>query len=105
MAKGNKNNKVYIPNKGSGHDYSAAEQHGKLVFVTSGYVNPYNTGTLYRKWQLALSDSEDNDLIVVTSLPVLCMIGASLFAAKHKRLNLLIYKSDGTYQRRDMVVK
>ena len=98
-----KTSKVYVPNRGSGHDYSSAEEYGSLVFVTSGAVNPYNTGAIYRKWYDALKDSSPQDYIVSTSLNVLCMIGAGMFAAKHGRLNILLFTKSGTYKKREIV--
>ena len=98
-----KRRRVYIPNKGAGHDYSSAAIHGDLVFVTSGHINIYNTGRIYRQWVSALETSTETDYIVVTSLNVLCMIGAGLFAAKHGRLNLLIFTSEGKYKKREII--
>ena len=95
--------RVYVPNKGAGHDYSPASKFGDLVFVTLGRVNPLNTGQIFRKWTDALKTSTKIDFIIVTSLNTLCMIGAALFAVKHKRLNLLMYTAEGVYRRRDLL--
>ena len=95
--------KVFIPNKGS-HDYSEAKKFGELSFVTSGMMNPYNVGKLVRCWERALRYSDKDDYIVVTSLPVICMIGAALFARKHGKLNLLLFSADGKYRVRQMVI-
>lgn len=93
--------KVYIPNRGS-HNYSDAERFGDLSFVSSGLVNPFNTGQQFRMWELALRDSSPEDRIVISSLPVLCTIGGSLYAYKHGKLNLLIFSSEGKYQPREI---
>lgn len=92
--------RVFIPNKGAGHDYSGAEEIGDLVYVTEGLINPFNTGALVRYWTQALEDSSPGDWIVMTSLNTICSIGAFLFGARHGQLNLLIFKRDGTYERR-----
>jgi hypothetical protein len=97
--------KVYIPNKGSGHDYSDAALYGDLVFVTEGLINSFDTGIISRHWKAALEHSRPDDYIVVTSLHTLCMIGAALFAAKHGRLNLLLFSSSGKYQKRELVIR
>lgn len=96
--------KVYLPNIGSGHDFSDAERFGTLVPVTEGWVNPFETGVLMRKWKVVLANSHENDYIVVTSLPIICMIGASLFVQKHGRLNLLVYSQQGSYRKRTILM-
>lgn len=96
--------KVFVPNKGSGHDYTDAHKYGDLVFVTVGRLNPFNVGLQFRKWEESLAQSNPEDLIIVTSLPVLCMIGAAIFGEMHKRINLLVFHSDGSYRRRDIVL-
>lgn len=97
--------KVFIPNIGSGHDFSEAEKYGELVPITSGWVNPFETGVLMRKWKKALEDSSPEDYIVVTSLPILCMIGASLFVRMHGKLNLLLYSQQGKYRKRTIMME
>jgi len=96
--------KVYIPNRGAGHDYSKASEIGDLIYVTEGLVSPFNTGWMVRKWDDALSSSEPGDYIVMTSLLSLCSIGASMFAYKHGTLNLLIFTRDGEYERREIIL-
>ena len=95
--------KVFVPNFGAGHDYSDAERFGELVFVTSGSVNPFDTGVMKRAWAEALKQSEPMDYIIVTSLNSLCMVGAAEFAIRHGRLKLLLFSSKGRYQKREIV--
>jgi len=93
-------NKVYIPNQGAGHDFSKAERFGELVYVTYGMLNPFEIGFLNRKWEVALRNSKPTDYILITSLPIACMIGSAVFARKHKRLNVLIYAKADVYLER-----
>ncbi len=85
--------KVYITNRGA-HDYSDAEQYGELVYCTEGIIGKYNTSQMVREFEQAMSDSQPEDYILLTSLTTLCSIATSLFAFKHGRLNLLIFKDD-----------
>ncbi len=97
--------KVFVPNTGAGHDFSAALTHGSpLVYISEGVVNPFNTGLLMRLWKEALEDSIPEDLIMITSLPIICSIGAALFAHKHGTLNLLIFTKEGKYEKREMLL-
>lgn len=95
-------NKVFVPNK-AGHDYSAAEERGELVFVTTGLQNRYDIRNMYRVWSEALKDSTPEDYIMLTGLNSLCSIGAAVFAKKHGRLNFLVYRN-GKYILREVVL-
>lgn len=98
--------RVYIVNNG-GHDYSDAIRYGELVFCTEGTVNKFNTSQMVRQFTEAFRDSEPEDYIVLTSLSIMCSIACSIFARKHGRLNLLIFKFDesgkGGYVERTVV--
>ncbi len=93
--------KVFVANK-SGHVYDAAKKYGRLVFVTDGQVDRYDANGIWRAWNDALSNSTQWDYILLTSLNVICAIGAAVFATKHGgRLNLLLYKN-GRYIPREL---
>lgn len=92
---------VYIVNKG-GHDYSDAARYGDVKFITEGIIKDrFNPSSLYRLCAEALKDSTPQDLIVLTSLTLLCSIACSVFARKHGFLNLLMFK-DGKYIERSV---
>ena len=92
--------KVFIPNKGS-HDYTNAKRFGELTYVTSGYQNKYNVGTMIRCWRHALLDSTPEDYILQTSLSILNAVGIALFALRHNgHCNILIWKKDRYIERR-----
>lgn len=94
--------KVFIPNKG-GHRYDDALRFGKLVFVTEGTLDRSDTSMMYRKFCEALKDSHKDDYLMITSMNILCVIGAAIFARKHGTLNLLLF-SEGHYIERSMDV-
>lgn len=91
--------KVYVVNKG-GHDYSPAERFGTLVYCTHGQLSKFDTGQMYREVNEAMKDSEPDDYILLTSLTTLCSVAAAIFAAKHKRVNFLIFKEDNYVERK-----
>lgn len=84
--------KVFIPNR-SVHDFSAATDYGELIFLSEGSVNRFNTSQIYRKFYPILKNSHENDYILVTGLTILNLVAAFIFATKHNRLNLLLFKS------------
>ena len=85
--------KVYVTNKGA-HDYTDALRYGELSFCTDGLVAKYNTSQMVRVFNDAFKDSSPDDYILMTSLTTLCSIACAVFAAKHRRLNLLIFKDE-----------
>ncbi len=92
--------RVYVVNR-SGHDFSAALRFGELVYCSDGEMDKWDSGQMYRQVSAALADSEPNDYILLTSLTSLCSVTCAVFAVRHGRLNLLIYK-DGDYVARTL---
>ena len=84
--------KVYIINKG-GHDHSDAKRFGELIFLSEGAINRYSTGNIYRIFTEGLVDSLPEDYILITGLSVMSSIACAIFARKHGRINLLLYKT------------
>lgn len=94
--------KVYIVNKSS-HDFAPAEQYGQVKFLSAGSMNRYATNSMIRLFTEGMEDSEPTDYIVPCSLNVMNSIACAIFAHKHGRLNLLLYK-DGVYIERNHVL-
>jgi len=94
--------RVFILNRG-GHDYSRAERFGTLVYCSEGLLAKYDIGKMVRILSDAMSDSTAEDYLLLTSLSSLCSVACALFAMKHRRLNLLIFK-DGDYVERRVLL-
>jgi len=94
--------KVYIINQGAGHNFDPAKEFGDLVFLSTGWIDRLGTGTMHRAFSEVLADSQPDDLIVLTSLAVMCSVACAIFAHKHGRLNLLLYKGRGVYVKREI---
>ena len=83
--------RVYIPNK-SLHDFSGVSSFGEPVFVTEGLVDRYGVNQIARHCVAALKDAEEDDLILISSLPVITAVLSGLFTLRFGRLNLLLYR-------------
>jgi chloramphenicol O-acetyltransferase len=93
--------KVYIVNK-SGHNYEDALRFGKeLIFLTEGRIKQISVNNIYREVSEKMKDSSPDDYLIITSLPIISAIAASVLARKHGRLNLLIFKN-GKYLERNI---
>jgi len=98
-------NKVYVINKSS-HDFSSAKKFGKLVYCSEGQMNRFNTNDLIRKFSDVMRNSSENDYILPCSLNVANTIAGAIFASKHRKLNLLLFKpSTGEYVERAHVLR
>jgi hypothetical protein len=92
---------VWIANK-SGHDFGAAEQFGRIHYLTFGSLSVLSVNSIYRKVNDVLANSSPEDYLILTGLPVIGAIACACFVEKHGRLNLLIYKG-GQYMERNLV--
>ena len=91
---------VFIVNKGF-HDYSPAEEYGEIVYMSTdpSGIAQLHTSTMARLFQPYIEASDPEDYILVTAFTVMVSIASAMFAAKHKRLNLLIYRpADNRYE-------
>lgn len=90
--------KVYILNRG-GHDYSAAERFGELVVLSDGILPRENTSHMVRVLA-PIRESSPHDYILLSSLSIMCSIACSMFALRHGKLNILIFKGVSYVERR-----
>ena len=84
--------KVYVVNR-STHDFSAATEFGELIYLSEGSINRFNTSRIYRAFYPILKDSHEEDYILITGLTVMNLVAAFIFTMRHKRLNLLLFKT------------
>ena len=94
--------KVYIVNKSS-HNFREAEQYGDIIYLSEGSMNRYATNNMHRIFGEAMEDSNGEDYIVPCALNVMNSIACAIFAVKHKRLNLLLFKA-GIYIERNLIL-
>jgi len=90
--------RVYVLNMAA-HDYSDARRFGELVYCTQGSIDKLDTSQMYREMFDAFDGSQEDDLIMLTSLASLCSVACSIFAVRHGRINLLIHTRDGYVER------
>lgn len=90
--------RVYIPNRAP-YDYSAAERFGELVFCTSGNLDKFDIGQMFRELDEAMQNSQAGDFILLGSLTSLCCVACAIQVAKFQQLHLLIHQGDHYLQR------
>jgi hypothetical protein len=90
--------RVYIPNRGP-HDYTEAEQYGRLVYCTEGSLDKFDVSQMFRELDDCFRNASPDDYILLTSLTSLCSVACAIFANKFGRLNLLIHRGQGYVER------
>ena len=100
----NDKRKVYVVSKGF-HSFSAAEQYGELIYLSEVPIGRTQVSNILRMFIPKLANSKEDDLIVITGLSVMCALACSIFAMKHRRLNLLLFDAakDG-YVKRSVIL-
>lgn len=83
---------VYVVNQGC-HDYSKAEEFGKLVFLSEVSMDRFDTSKIWRKFHPVLSHASNKDWILLSGLTVMSLIASGILIAKFGKLNLLIYRN------------
>ena len=84
--------RIYVVNRSS-HDFSPALEWGEeLIFLSEGSMNKYAITDMYRQFSERMDSSQPHDYILPCALSNMNLIAASIFAHKHGRLNLLLYK-------------
>ena len=95
--------KVFVVNKSS-HDFSNAKEFGELIYMTSGRMNRFATTDMIRIFSEFMKESSKSDYILPCSLNVMNLLAGAVFAAKHKTINLLLFKQ-GRYIERNHVIR
>jgi len=82
--------KVYVVNK-STHDYSAADCFGDIVFLSKNNLQKFSTSQAYRIFWPILEKSSPEDYLLVSGMPMHCLVASFILTNKHGRLNLLLF--------------
>ena len=85
--------KVFVVNRGC-HDYSKAEEFGKLVVMSDGAYSRFATGKIFRQFQQFVLDSHETDYLLVSGLTIMTAIAVGMFAARHGKVNLLLHNQN-----------
>ena len=82
---------VFVVSK-SVHDYSAAKDFGELVYLSEGPFDRFATSAIARIFNEKLARSMPEDYLLISGYTVMNCIASAIFAAMHKRVNLLLYR-------------
>ena len=92
--------KVYVVSN-SGHDYSAAKQHGEVVFLFAGKVNVFAIGKLVQTVEEKLAEAKVEDYLVLSGNSVAGCLAFYSQLERLGRVQLLIFSfRDQRYEAR-----
>jgi hypothetical protein len=93
---------VWIPNKGF-HNYDDAQRFGRLIYLTHGSVNRFNTGGMLRQFVEKMSNSTKEDWILMGGLQQLCVLATAIQTMKFGQAKILLYDAKkGKYLPREL---
>ena len=86
----NDKRKIYVVAKGL-HSWDLAAEYGELIFLSTAPIGRTGISNMTRLFAPVLANSQPDDYILITGLSVMCSIACTLFALRHKRLNLMMF--------------
>ncbi len=92
--------KVYVANN-TNHDYSKAEQYGKLVDVTRGKVPIFKTSLLKTILEEGLADFTKDDYLLLAGPAILCVMASVVVFSKFETVKFLVFDA----KQQDYVVR
>lgn len=81
---------VYIVSD-SGHDYSTAQQLGRLKFLYDGKINVFASDKLIKDLHEQLKDSTPDDYLLPSGNSLATCSAFAILLARHGIVNILIY--------------
>lgn len=81
---------VYVLNDMT-HDYSTAERHGELVYVTEGRFPIFKTDTLINKLKEELKDFADEDFLLISGPSLLAIYSVPMLLKRLGVIKLLVF--------------
>lgn len=84
--------RVFVTNEGR-HDFSKAEQYGKIVYITEGDVPVYSIDRLFFNIKEKLFDLTENDFILLSGSNIICSITMAAAICISPVIKLLIFKA------------
>lgn len=95
--------RVFVTNA-AGHDYSAAEKYGELVWVTKGYVSFQSLDRV--KYQVCeqLKSSNSEDWLLLSGTLLISVIAATCWLHMHGQVKLLVIDRASRSKYRELVL-
>jgi hypothetical protein len=95
---------VFISNMSKDHDYTKAAIFGVVRPITSGNYPIFKTGRLAEEIIDALSQSVEDDYLLLSGSSVVAGLCMAIWLTKHKKVNLLLHdRRQGAYVPRSLL--
>jgi hypothetical protein len=95
--------RVFVTNF-AGHDYTAAEEFGEIVPITKGYISFHSLDRVKYRVCESVGDSHEEDYLLLSGIPVICVIAASYWYFLHKKVKLLVHDKKGGGKYRELII-
>lgn len=95
--------KVFVTNF-AGHDYSKAEKYGEIVWITRGYVSFHSLDRVKYRICESVSTSSSEDWLLLSGIPMICVVSALYWYFLHKKVKLLIHDKKRDDEYRELII-
>lgn len=95
--------RVFVTNF-AGHDYSKAEKYGEIVWITRGYISFHSLDRVKYRICEEVDKSNEEDWLLLSGIPVVCVLAALYWQWKHKKVKLLVHDKKGDGEYRELIV-
>lgn len=95
--------RVFVTNF-AGHDYTAAEQYGEIVPITKGYISFHSLDRVKYRVCEALEETTEEDWLLLSGIPVICVLAATYWYFKHKKIKMLVHDKKGGGSYRELII-
>jgi hypothetical protein len=95
--------RVFVTNF-AGHDYTKAEKYGKIVWVTRGYVSFHSLDRVKYRVCEEVDKSIAEDWLLLSGIPMICVVAALYWFWKHKKVKLLIHDKKNGDSYRELII-
>lgn len=95
--------KVFVTNF-AGHDYTKAEKYGTITWITKGYVSFHSLDRVKFRICEALVDCREDDWLLLSGIPMICVVSALYWYHRHKKVKLLVHDKKGNGDYRELII-
>ena len=90
--------RIFVPNFVDTNDYTAAEEQGELIFMTTG-VNVLSAQALQKKYATYFSTAEDGDLLLLSGSNLHCATAYAEWCRRFPKIrDILVYNRKWGYR-------
>ena len=81
--------KIFVTNYNGNYDYSAAEKHGELVFMTHGYIPMHRFDSAMKSFENYAKESGPDDKLLLSGSNLICALAVLAWSRHRPHVELM----------------